>query len=178
MTAIAKAGQIITTEETISRLSGELADQFRQIDLAAVKGKRETIAVYEFLWDQKEMFTRASTDLLSRVKPKVGVVRFNFQQQNCELDNEQEGVVIGRGDGCDLIVDTPLASRKHASIQLRRGKCVITDQSINGTYIETENDQEVFLLREGYVLHGNGRISLGASFEKCAETELVSFECE
>lgn len=177
MVGIAKAGQIITTSDTVSRLSKELVTLVRQIDLIRVKGKRDKIAVYEFLWEQNEDLTKASITLLSRGEKNVGILKLTYGNQVRELESEQETIVVGRDESCELFVNTSLASRKHSFFQLRRDKFVVTDQSINGTYVDTGNGREVYLLREELVLQGNGQLSLGKSITECDTTEIIYFEC-
>ena len=177
MADIAKAGQIITTSDTVSRLSNELVDLVRQIDLTRVKGKRDKIAVYEFLWDQRDDLTKASITLLSRIENNVGILKLTYGNQVCELQREHGAIVIGRDQGCDLFVDRSLASRKHSHFQMRRNKFIMTDQSINGTYVDAGNGREVYLLREELVLHGNGKLSLGKPVAECDTTEIIYFEC-
>jgi adenylate cyclase len=177
MADIAKAGQIITTSDTVSRLSNELVDLVRQIDLTRVKGKRDKIAVYEFLWNQRDDLTKASITLLSRIENNIGILKLTYGNQVCELQSEHGAIIIGRDEGCDLFVDKSLASRKHSHFQLRRNKFIMTDQSINGTYVDAGNGREVYLLREELVLHGNGKLSLGKPVAECATTEIIYFEC-
>ena len=74
--------------------------------------------------------------------------------------------IIGRGRDCDLFVDGDLISRHHSKVEHRRGKFIITDQSTNGTFIKTQEGQEVFLRREELTLFGVGFISLGKKVDQ------------
>jgi adenylate cyclase len=74
-----------------------------------------------------------------------------------------------RGADCDLLVDGDLISRHHSKIEHRRGKFVITDQSTNGTFIRTQEGQEIFLRREELTLFGVGFISLGKKVDPSSE---------
>ena len=94
-----------------------------------------------------------------------------------EMSNLQKTARIGRSEDCDFIVDTALASRVHAIVELRRGKFFITDQGTNGTYVSTNSGQEIYLRREEFILHGKGKISLGQPFVECDEADLIFFEC-
>lgn len=177
ITGISRAGQILTTEDTVNELSESLGGNVRQIDLAQVKGKQHKIPVYEVLWERKDRVTRISSDLLSRMQEGDMNLRLTHGKDTLEMGNLQKSAKIGRSEDCDFIVDTVLASRVHALVELRRGKFFITDQGTNGTYISTNSGQEIYLRREEFILHGKGKISLGQPFVECNEAELIYFEC-
>ncbi len=177
MTGIARAGQILTTSETVAALSAEPGSQIRQIDFTEIKGKQEKVAVYEVLWESQDRITRVSGDLLARIGGNIERLRLTFGEHSCELGEARKSVTLGRSPECDLVVATELASRQHAVIALRRGKFVVTDQGTNGTYVGTDSGQEVFLRREDFILHGEGRLSLGKPLAACSDTEIIHFQC-
>ena len=81
-------------------------------------------------------------------------------------------MTLGRGKKVDFIVDDAMASREHARIACRRDKFVLTDQSTNGTYVETE-EGVAYLRREEMTLTGKGKISFGRDLAEAQE--VVSF---
>ncbi|MDH3764047.1 MAG: adenylate/guanylate cyclase domain-containing protein [Gammaproteobacteria bacterium] len=177
MAGIAKGGQIITTEDTVSELGPELSSQTRQVDLTRVKGKQEKLAVFEVLWEQSGDVTRVATELLSRSIARPSKLRLSRGDEVLEISSESDSIWIGRDESCDLIVNTALASRKHAYCELRRGKFVLVDQGTNGTYVSSSGEDEVYLRREDTVLRGSGSISLGKPVADTAAEELIYFEC-
>jgi len=177
MTGISRAGQILTTEDTVKALSENLGVDVRQIDLAQVKGKEDKIPVYEVLWEKHDRVTRISNDLLARMQESDMNLKLIHDMDSFMMSNRQKTAKIGRSEDCDFIVDTVLASRVHAIIELRRGKFIITDQGTNGTYVGTNSGQEIYLRREEFILHGKGKISLGQPFRECDEAELIYYEC-
>ena len=177
MTGISRAGQILTTEDTVNALSENLGASVRQIDLAQVKGKEYRIPVYEVLWEQQDRVTKISSDLLARMQVSDMNLKLSHDGDTLEMGSQQRVAKIGRSEDCDFVVDTVLASRVHAIVELRRGKFFITDQGTNGTYVSTTSGQEVYLRREEFILHGEGKISLGQPFVECEEAELIYFEC-
>jgi class 3 adenylate cyclase len=177
MAGIAKGGQIITTTDTVSELSPELGSQVRQVDLTRVKGKQEKLAVFEVLWEQSGDVTRVATELLSRSVTRPTKLRLSHGEELLEINSESDSIWIGREESCDLVVNTALASRKHACCELRRGKFVLVDHGTNGTYVSTSGEDEVYLRREEMVLRGTGSISLGKPVAETAAEELIGFEC-
>jgi len=72
-------------------------------------------------------------------------------------------VTIGRDATCRINLPVLCASRKHARIEFRRDKFVLTDTSTNGTYVRVDAARELVINREDFVLSGSGEISLGHS---------------
>jgi hypothetical protein len=59
------------------------------------------------------------------------------------LHLEKETLVVGRDWACDLVVQAPSVSRKHAIIRLQNGRWVIEDlASDNGTYVSFNGDPQ------------------------------------
>lgn len=166
MSAIARAGQIITTRETVAALPESLAAKTRLFDTTHVKGKQDSLVIYEVLWEEEANATVfiASTGqglATQAAASPVLVLRYQDQERRLTLG---DSLGMGRAETCDLVVASPLASRLHARIESRRGKFVFIDQSTNGSYVRTEDGNVVYLRREELPLWGAGEISLGESF--------------
>lgn len=166
MSAIARAGQIITTQETVATLPQELALRTRLFDTTSVKGKQDQLVVYEVMWEEEANATvfvastapglKAATEAVPRL-----VLRYQDRERALDLGGS---LGIGRAETCELVVESPLASRLHARIESRRGKFVFVDQSTNGSYVRGEDGNVVYLRREELPLWGKGEISLGEDF--------------
>jgi class 3 adenylate cyclase len=176
MASLSKAGQIITTESTIEQLPPILRASTRFIDRAPVKGKKETIDIYEVIWQQEDV-TRMSTAVLADQTAPPVRMRLNYNNSTIEINQDRAQAVLGRSKSADLPVNESLASRQHVRIEYRRGKFFIIDQSTNGTYVKLANDEESFLRREEMPLSGRGQISLGRSFAEDPQ-EVVDFETD
>lgn len=165
MAGIAKARQIITTEETFNQLSEDLQDMGREFDITSVKGKQEQITIYDIVWDEEDDVTRMSFTP-SHSKGDVEIL-MTYSGESKKFTKDDMPVVIGRGAKADITIDASLASRSHATLSYNRGKFVLTDQSTNGTFIKLNDGKEVYLRREELPLSSSGAISLG---EKVDET--------
>ena len=177
MAGLAKAGQILTTQETVNCLPPEYSSEVRLVDVTRVKGKQEEISVYQVLWEQNTDVTRVATELLSRTVDKTRKLQLKRGEETVVLEDADKTISIGRDRDCDLIVDTALASRKHATCEWRRDKFLILDQGTNGTYVLPQNGEEVYLRREELVLQGRGTISLGKPCAEVDQSSLIHFEC-
>jgi adenylate cyclase len=160
MSVIARAGQIITTSETIAAIPATLAEKARLIDTTEVKGKQDSLVIYEVVWEEENVtrFVASTSPGLAVGAPVTLSLRYQDQEQHAALGAH---LGIGRAENCELVVESPLASRHHARIESRRGKFVFIDQSTNGSYVRTEDGKVNYLRREELPLWGSGVISLG-----------------
>jgi len=177
MAGQAKAGQTLTTSATSEKLSDVWKASTRQIDRAAVKGKKDEIDMIELLW-QREDVTRMSTSF----KPSGGETKkarlfLRYRDQSVEVNELHSSVVMGRADENDLVVKNTLISRLHARIELRKGNFVLVDQSINGTYVRTSSGEELFVRRDNYPIKGSGIIGLGQRLAP-ESPDAISFNSE
>ena len=173
MAAVAKGGQIITTQETAEGLATNLRSTTRHLDRIAVKGKTGDIDIFEVIW-QAEDVTRMATDLMQG-QARSAVLNVEYRDTRVTIDQNTPPLIMGRGKKADVMVDDSMASREHARIECRRGKFVITDMSTNGTHLLTP-EGPAYLRREERVLTGSGKIALG---RQIAEAEdVVTYRCE
>ncbi len=171
MASLAKADQIITTQDTVDQLSEEMRIKTRLIDHSPVKGKKDAIDIFELNW--QDDVTAMSTDVLEHNQSN-SVMRLTYKGNLAVLNEKQPGLVLGRSVGCDMAINESRASRQHVKLECRRGKFFVIDQSTNGTYILPQGGTEVFLRREELPITGSGEISLGCPFSK-SPTDVVSY---
>jgi adenylate cyclase len=163
MAGQAKAGQIMTTGATVDHLSDTWQASTRQIDRSTVKGKRDPIAMFEVLW-QREDVTRMVTATFGHTG-EAGRLVLTLGALEAVVDTDHPGVGMGRGDQNELVVRNSLVSRLHARVEFRRGKFVLIDQSVNGTFVRKNGGDELLVRRDELVLEGTGVIGLGQALE-------------
>jgi len=162
MTGIALGQQIITTESTINnlpQLAKELAHEF---DRVAVKGKREEIVVYSIQWRQDIGATVFATKGLPLIESGDRIT-LQYRGENIDVLPDSNVFSMGRSTDCALLVSGSKVSREHARLEFQRGKFVLIDQSTNGTYVEINQGEPVYLRRDSLPLWGSGIIALGES---------------
>ncbi len=178
MAGIAKGSQIITTHETIKMLDADLQDMSRQFDRTNVKGKEEEILVYQVVWEESDDVTRIEV-VTDQDEEELRHLALTFRGETQRISsNDKRTFVIGRGVQSDLLCQTRLASRTHAMIEFRRGKFLLSDQSSNGTFVKTDDGENIFLRRQELMLWGSGYISLGEEVAKEAPEDLIHYVCE
>jgi len=174
VTDLAKAGEILVTEDTVVRLSPALRAATRWLDKASVKGKRDPVGVYMVVTEEENVTVIRSPLVLNdeNEKPRLDL---RYHEQTFTLEDPMPEFVVGRQDVCDLVIDSTYASRRHATIQAVRGKVFLKDHSTNGTYVRSADGEVVFVKREMVQLSGKGTIFIGREPE-LAEEDGIAFK--
>jgi len=162
MTSQAKAKQIITTLSTVQRLSPEWQSTARQIDIATVRGKADEVVLFEVLWQPEEATSMLPAVALGRklgVRPKRLSLR--YQGREVTIGDGRKSATLGRAEDNDVVVKGNLISRVHARIEMSRDKFTLVDESTNGTFVQTNAGEEIFVRRDSTQLTGEGVIGLG-----------------
>ncbi len=173
--AITRADQIMTTQAAVNALPPGLREKTRQIMRAEFKGKQEHFDISIVIWEMDDMMsTRIGTPVFRKSPENIDEMTLRYREYALRINKERRSVVLGRGDICDLVVQSSFASRQHLRIELRFGKFVLVDMSTNGTYVRFGDGSVVRLAREEMILQGSGSISLGQAYSE-HPTELVEF---
>ena len=175
ITALAKARQILTSDDTLARLPFRWRQASRSLSAFSLKGKSQDIGVYEILWQNPDTIT-AVRPVQPQAAASSGRLTLRYHHQRFELDGRTRGLALGRDITNDVVIDDHHISRQHARIERRRDKFVLIDCSTNGTYVGFEGESELPLHMEEIILHGKGRISLGRPYE--SGDTLAAFEFE
>jgi len=168
----AKAGQIITTADTVAALSRIWQRATRHVDTVPVKGKSGEIQIHEVIW-QPEGSTWLTPEFVRRSPQSRAVLTLSFGGHSVDVAQDSGEVIIGRDSSAHLTVNAGKASRLHLYIECLRGKFILTDRSTNGTYVRTTTGEIYLRSGESIMLTDSGGISLGQPFEE--SPEVVSF---
>jgi len=156
----ARPSEILVTSDVVGRLPATLQRSARRLHDMAIKGLREPLELF-VLGNEDPSATLTITDTfdLKTILPTFGLeVRLGERTWSV---GPLSGLNLGRDASNDLVVEGERVSRRHATIKNRRGKYVLIDQSVNGTWLVSDDGTCVQLLREEAPLHGTGRIHLG-----------------
>jgi adenylate cyclase len=161
MTSQAKANQIITTQATAELLGPEWRQLVRQIDVATVRGKSDKIVLYEVLWQPDDATSMLPAVGLGDSGASAKRVRLSYQGKEVMVGDGRKSATLGRADDNDVVVKGNLISRLHARVEAMRGKVTLIDESTNGTFVQSESGEELFVRRDSTQLVGRGVIGLG-----------------
>jgi hypothetical protein len=174
LVGLAKASQILTSAETVAALPPALRSSLREIDHLVVKGKSETVGVFEVIWQENADLTMLSGSL-ARHAVSESRLRLHHMGGDIILSADRPTATLGRDANCDIVIRDPRASRSHGRIERRRDKFVLVDQSTNGTYVTVLGETEFALKREETILRGRGRLSFGHAHGEDG-SEVLEFE--
>jgi hypothetical protein len=172
---VAKSGQIVITRTVVEGLDEELRARVRELGHATVKGRRERVAILEFVWDDSEDLTVIKQTVVSERTSQLRIVSAGGEQAFDGADGRS--LTLGRDASSDVVVADREASRRHAHVERRRAQFVIVDHSANGTYVAIAGESERCLRREELALQSRGRIALGRSTRDPAAT-VLEFRCD
>ncbi len=159
--ALAKPSEILISTGVFQRLPPHQQAAARRIPAVAVKGLREELELFvlECSDDTSTTLNLGATSIRSLLGSRRGL-ELLLEGRTWMVDS-RAAFTLGRGPENDLVLDRQEVSRRHATISLRRGKMVIQDQSVNGTWILPDDGSLLHLLREESPLHGRGQLFLG-----------------
>jgi hypothetical protein len=81
-----------------------------------------------------------------------------------ELSEHNPLITIGRDPASDFVLADIHASRNHCRIEYVARDILLTDSSVNGTIVVTENKQEMLVKNGSVALSGEGMIFFGRPF--------------
>lgn len=172
----ATRGQVLTSAETVSRLTPAVRNATRRLYDVTVRGKLEEVALCELLWRKSPDITDIPVTHAAP-KPVRAAIRLRYCGKELVRRRQQESITLGREAGCTVVVADPKASRQHCVIERRQDRFILKDHSSNGTYVSVEGETgETALRREELPLRGHGWIAFGQPRQDAAE--VLEYWCE
>lgn len=159
--SIASSRQILTSENVMQQLPPDMAPKSRRFDQVQIRGKQQSMVLFEYLWEEPRDMTMIGA-AISSVEENHSL-HLSYKGINRFVGHDTPPFVLGRSADGDLTVEADLVSRVHAYCIYRRGKFILIDQSTNGTFVMSADNREVYIRREEIPLIGRGVIGLGES---------------
>jgi hypothetical protein len=177
MVGMAKADQIITTRSTVEAQPTIMAGDMRSLGHVHVRGKLRAIEIVELIWQQDTTDLTLMHGPLQVLMPDTQQrVELHFQGRSYEVGRNRPPFTLGRDDQNDLVIAHYSVSRTHASIEFASGTFFLVDRSTNGTYLQIEGEEAVYLHRDRMRLRGEGVFCLGRELSG-NDADLIRFTC-
>jgi len=160
LAALCKPDQILASGQLIEALPRELMTTVRYFDEVSLRGKQETIRVHELIWEVTDT-TVAGENMPQVSRLEHSVCTLIIEDRIVAVGEDATLVEMGRAGEVELQCRGALTSRRHARIEFRRARFILTDQSANGTMVVPDGQAVVTLKRDYYTLDGSGLIGLG-----------------
>jgi class 3 adenylate cyclase len=174
MVSLAKVGQILTTGETLALLPARSRGETRHLDRARLHGRAEELDVFELL-SGRDSVTSFSEIPAARATPPPSRLRVRWLDREAVVSRERPLLTIGRDPDNDLVLAFGEVSRRHARIEWRRGRCILVDESTNGTLVAPDRRLPRHVRRDQHALEGCGVIAAGFDPESHPE-RLLHYE--
>ncbi len=172
ITSVTRARQILVTRAVEEQLPPDRRCRLRQIQRAPLRGKSDELDIFQVQWDENDhLATRAGDPAMRRSACASRKLLVRRGAVEMLLGESRRSIVLGRDAGCDIVVQSHCASRRHASIELGHLAFVLRDHSSNGTFLRFGESQESSLFNEQIALPPSGVIRLGeaAAASPCDE---------
>jgi hypothetical protein len=166
--ALAKAGQIMLTDQAYRSLSEASKLRTRFFRDVFIKGKPTPYTIHQALWDLDDHTLTVECNVAKPVERRHLVYRLSLSYRDAEtMLEEGSELLLGRGEQCELRINSETASRIHAILRCHGGRLILTDRSTNGTFIKTmagkrsSDNLELFLHHDEWTTSCSGILSLG-----------------
>ncbi len=160
--SLSKAGEVLLSEAAVLELNPELRLLTRKICQTTFKGMTRPLGLFGVVLGDDEMTAVAQLASASRLQAaEQARMVLVFRERRYESAAGRPPLVMGRSAECDIRVDDPRVSRRHASIEHRQGAFHLSDHSTNGTYLLALAGEQQFLKRVSTRMPKSGHILLG-----------------
>lgn len=171
--ALARPSEVLVSSDVYGRLREDLQFEARKVPALSVKGVSEPLQLYALAQrDGSATLTLTATSIQPLLRSGAGGLELELGGRTWSV-GPLARFTLGRGPENDLVLDLQQVSRRHASIHKRRGKFVLADQSVNGTWLVPDDGSRLHLVREEAPLHGSGRLHLGLDPERGRDHAIV-----
>jgi len=153
------AGQIFATKAITGRLTDVSRARFRLYEQQG--GDADGSGLYQVICNEETITRLAIPTLNVPATPATSNLCLRWRDNSMTLVADSPSLTIGRADRSDIRIESDLASRIHARLVFQQTNFILADQSTNGTFVQIDDDEEVYLHHEQIVLRGSGVISLG-----------------
>jgi class 3 adenylate cyclase len=161
--AVASSGRILTTGQTMGMVPAFDAGLVRPWRRELLKGLSEPVELHEVMWtDDVPDDGFRNTSLGSYQPPVLHQLVMHLQGHVHVVDAQRPLLTIGRHPSNQVVVadDAAFVSSHHAKIECRGGVFVITDTSLNGTYVAL-GGSDYFRIKLPFTLESSGQLVLG-----------------
>ena len=163
VSSVATSGRILTTGQSMLQVPLHDAGLVRPWRRELLKGVSEPVELYEVLWAaDADEGAFSNTSLGNYEHPAFHQLVLHLQGASHVISAQRPLLTIGRHAANRVVVDDDGAfvSGHHAKIEYRGGVFVLTDTSLNGTYL-SHGGNGFFRITLPFTLESSGKIVLG-----------------
>jgi adenylate cyclase len=165
--------QILATSGVIDELESQSEVRSRCLGSLDIRGRNEACVVHRIEWQSETLtdyltvpapFTPGSSAISRPASPSG--IELSWLGAHTSFSQNQLPLVLGRDAQAQFVIEDPRVSRRHATIEFRRGKFYLEDVSSYGTWVRfSDTGAVVALRRQECLLLSDGEVALGAPFD-------------
>ncbi|HCU88726.1 MAG TPA: hypothetical protein DGR97_02210, partial [Gammaproteobacteria bacterium] len=137
----AKAGEILTTRQSINTLPSAMIPHWRTIDHIEAASPGGKLEICKIFWEKTDEETNISSVPIIHPVPTKTELTLYYNGKTFHVGDAKTRWRIGRSKTADLRVDGNYTSRQHAEITCRNGRFYLRDESVNGIVLVNEGGE-------------------------------------
>jgi class 3 adenylate cyclase len=176
ITEVARARQILATQQAVDALPPELRYRARHIRRASIKGRQALLDLFQIGWRPDDDDDRVRIGIPAYRKPdgqKEQLV-LRHREQQFTVSERSMTATLGRSEACAIVIRNEFVAERHAIVEYQLGKFFVSDRSTSGTYIHFSGGETVHVVGEDSMLRGSGAILLARPFPE-NQTGVIEF---
>jgi len=163
--SFARLNEITLSADACNRLNSVNQASTHLIDAIELKGIEAPMEIHRIDWqaDSAANTVVASGVDLQKQSLRKPIAKLTLGEHQVTVDESSPLLEIGRDESNSFALLADCVSRHHLQLRCKGGQIVLIDNSTNGTFINREGHNPLFVRRESLVLEGDGLLGVGAS---------------
>ncbi len=163
--SFARLNEITLSADACNKLSATNQASTARIDAIKLKGIESAMEIHRIEW-QADKTANTVVASMSEIKThamRKPIAKLDISGRRLLVDEATPLLEIGRDETNNLTLSADCVSRHHLQLQCKDGQILLIDNSTNGTFINREDHNPMFVRRDTLVLEGSGLLGVGAT---------------
>ncbi|MEE9335553.1 MAG: adenylate/guanylate cyclase domain-containing protein [Granulosicoccaceae bacterium] len=163
--SFARLNEITLSADACNRLTATNQASTALIDAIKLKGIETAMEIHRIEWqaDRSANTVVASASDIKAYAMRKPIAKLDISGRQLLVDEATPLLEIGRDESNNLTLNADCVSRHHLQLRCKDGQILLIDNSTNGTFINREDYNPMFVRRETMVLEGSGLLGVGAT---------------
>ncbi len=163
--SFARLEEITLSGDACARLSQANQANTTLIDAVNLKGIDTAMDIHRIEWQSNKAANTVVASAADRVMQSVAspVAELAYAGALSRVNEASPLLEIGRDESNGLTVSAECVSRHHLQLRCKDGQILLIDNSTNGSFINRDGQNPLFVRRETLVLDGQGLLGVGAN---------------
>ena len=163
--SFARLKEIALSAAACNKLNAANQASTTRIDTIKLKGIEDAMEIHRIEWqaDITANTVVASASAVEAQSMRKPIAELDIAGRQIIVDESSPLLEIGRDEINNLMLSADCVSRHHLQLRCKDGQILLIDNSTNGTFINREDHNPLFVRRETLVLEGGGLLGVGAA---------------